>query len=57
VEDRRRPYPLVCPVCRHAMIGELSSPESADLDRYRCLNCGVVMEFYGIASTHEESDE
>jgi hypothetical protein len=39
------------------MIGELASPESADLDRYRCLNCGVAMEFYGIASTHEESDE
>ena len=39
------------------MIGERSSPESADFDRYRCLNCGVVMEFYGTASTHMESEE
>lgn len=54
--DRRRPYPLACPVCRQAMIGEKSSPEIEDFDRHRCLICGVVVE-YGIASTPKEIGE
>ena len=27
MEDCRRPYPLVCPVCRHAMIGRGPPPK------------------------------
>jgi hypothetical protein len=46
VEDRRRAYPRLCPVCRHTMIGERSSPEIEDFDLYRCLNCWAVVEFY-----------
>jgi hypothetical protein len=57
VEDRRRPYPLACPVCRHAMIGEKVSPENKDFDRHRCLSCGLVIEFSSRASPHKESGD
>jgi hypothetical protein len=32
------------------MIGEKSDPTIEDIDRYRCLNCGTVVEF-GIKRT------
>jgi predicted RNA-binding Zn-ribbon protein involved in translation (DUF1610 family) len=57
MEDRRRRYPLACPVCGHTMIGERSSSESQDVDLYRCLNCEVVVEFSSKPSTHKESGE
>jgi hypothetical protein len=40
-----REYPLRCPVCRTAMVGEKSSPEAADYDRHRCFNCGATVDF------------
>lgn len=36
-------YPLPCPVCSTAMIGEKSDPSSPDYDRFECLACGAVV--------------
>jgi hypothetical protein len=50
----KREYPLHCPVCRTAMIGEKSSPEAADYDLYRCFNCAAVVDFTSPADDDEE---
>ena len=43
-DDRnQRRYPLSCPVCKTAMIGEKSIPTLAEYDRFVCLRCGAVV--------------
>jgi len=42
-QERKRPYPMPCPVCRSAMVGEKSQPEQPDYDSFHCLNCGTVV--------------
>ena len=42
-DDMRPGYPLPCPVCKTAMIGEKSDPALPDYDRFRCLHCGAVV--------------
>ena len=41
-ESKGQRYPLPCPVCKTAMIGEKSDP-AADYDRFTCLRCGAVV--------------
>ena len=41
--QRERPYPVPCPVCRVAMVGERSREDSVEIDIQRCLNCGTVL--------------
>jgi hypothetical protein len=36
-------YPQVCLVCRMAMIGGRSKPESREFDIYRCLQCDLTI--------------
>jgi hypothetical protein len=43
-DNRQQQYPLSCPVCTVAMIGEKSDPEREDFDIHRCLNCGAVID-------------
>ena len=38
-----RRYPLPCPVCKTAMIGQKTDPALADFDRFECLRCGAVV--------------
>jgi transposase-like protein len=42
-DDSEERYPLACPICTVAMIGETSDPERSDPDTFRCLNCGTVV--------------
>ena len=42
-EKKERQYPLPCPVCKTAMIGEKTDPALADFDRFVCLRCGAVV--------------
>ncbi len=39
--DPRPAYPLPCPVCRSAMVGEKSTPDAEEFDKFACLNCGA----------------
>ncbi len=45
VEDdsKQRRYPLPCPVCKTAMIGQKSDPNLPDYDRFECFRCGAVV--------------
>ena len=38
-----RRYPLPCPVCKTAMIGQKTDPSLPDYDRFECLRCGAVV--------------
>lgn len=42
-EENETRYPLPCPVCRAAMIGQKSDPGLPDYDRFECLACGAVV--------------
>jgi len=42
--ERDKQYPLSCPICGVAMIGEKSNPEREDFAIHRCLNCGSVID-------------
>ncbi len=42
-DNTRRRYPIPCPVCRTAMIGEKTVPTLPDYDRFVCLRCGAVV--------------
>ncbi len=43
-QGKKRPkYPLPCPVCRNAMIGEKTSPDAQEYDKFVCLNCGAIV--------------
>jgi len=55
-DDRQQQYPLSCPVCTVAMIGERSDPEREDFDIHRCLNCGTVIDESGKAAWEKPDD-
>ena len=42
-DKNERRYPLPCPVCKTAMIGEKSDPNQPDYDRFECFRCGAVV--------------
>ena len=42
-QERKRPYPLPCPVCGSAMVGEKSEARLPDYDSFQCLNCGTLV--------------
>ena len=48
-------YPVPCPVCRIAMIGEKREPDDTTWARHRCFNCGAVIELAG--GGREEPDD
>ena len=56
VGERQKPYPLSCPVCTVAMIGEKSDPERDDFDIHRCLNCGTVIDESGRVAPEQPDD-
>ncbi len=47
-QDPKPHYPLSCPLCGIAMIGEKTEPEQPDFDLHRCLSCGTVVEIPGL---------
>ena len=48
-DKNERRYPLPCPVCKTAMIGEKSDPDLPDYDRFECFRCGAVVLHEGSA--------
>ena len=56
VGERQRPYPVPCPVCTVAMVGERSTPENEHFDIHRCLNCGTVIDESGRAAPNKTDD-
>jgi hypothetical protein len=42
-KENARRYPLPCPVCKTAMIGQKTDPDLPDYDRFECLSCGAVV--------------
>ena len=42
-DKNERRYPLPCPVCKTAMIGQKTDPALPDFDRFECLRCGAVV--------------
>lgn len=42
--EPKPPYPLRCPVCGAAMVGEKFEPDSPDFDMHHCLNCDTIVE-------------
>ena len=42
-DKNERRYPLPCPVCKTAMIGQKTDPSLADYDRFECLRCGALV--------------
>ncbi len=42
-DNNERRYPLPCPVCGTAMIGQKTDPKLPDNNRFECLRCGAVV--------------
>ncbi len=51
---RERKYPLSCPLCRIAMVGERSDEAGGERDVQRCFNCGTVVELAPDANREED---
>jgi len=41
------PRPKHCPICGLAMLGSRIAPTSADIDRFECLACDLVINYSG----------
>jgi transposase-like protein len=42
-DNGKRRYPLACPVCKTAMVGQKTDASRQDYDRFECLLCGTVV--------------